>query len=309
MRRLLPALLGLFLLFSMAAADEVILRDGTVLAADVTLVKTADGRELSRDRVYAVRLNGDRGVLDAAWVEQNLRFALDRARRGEAADGRVGVYLGRGVFPPSGIAVVRRLDEGKRAPRLLFETDVTAKGLTGLDVVIFPGGWAPSQRDVLGESGRTALAQFVNGGGNYLGICAGGYLPCSDVVWKQENFAYPLALADGKAVGPVPGLAPYPASQGVDLTLPGGKKMRALYAGGSSFEIKGAESLASYPNGTAAAVAVRHGEGLLVLTGAHIEFRDDRDADLLGQDAWAAQVKAGTADLFATFLARVAPKR
>ncbi|MCG8325578.1 MAG: BPL-N domain-containing protein, partial [Thiotrichales bacterium] len=125
----------------------------------------------------------------------------------------------------------------------------------------------------------------------YFGICAGGYLPCTNIVWAGARYRYPVRLVDGTASGPVPGLVPYPESQSVKLdTGP------AIYAGGSSFDVKGARVLARYPNGTAAAVAVKHGKGRLVLTGAHVEFTDGKDDDLLAE--FAKGHKAGDGKTF-----------
>jgi len=55
----------------------------------------------------------------------------------------------------------------------------------------------------------------------------------------------------------------------------------------------------------AAAIAFPHGKGQLVLTGAHIEYRESTDADLLAQDGWATDLKPGDSALFDTFLDRL----
>ena len=51
--------------------------------------------------------------------------------------------------------------------------------LKGFDVVLFPGGYAPTQYARLDESGRAAVKEFVRGGGGYVGICAGAFLASS----------------------------------------------------------------------------------------------------------------------------------
>jgi glutamine amidotransferase-like uncharacterized protein len=295
--------LALFvLLLSAAAADELVLSDGTRLQGTVESVVLEGRGTLARDQVLAVHLSDDRAFVDAAWIERLLRFALDRARRGIKAGGDIGVYVGRGVSAPSAIAIVRTLDARKRAPRLLFETDVTKEGLRGLATLVMPGGWAPSQLAGLGAEGQAQLKTFVLRGGRYLGICAGGYLPCTDIVWAGERITYPVRLVDGTASGPVPGRAPWPKSEAFKLELAGGRSARALYAGGSSFTVRGAEVLATYPGGAAAAVRVKSGKGYLLLTGAHVEFDERRDVDLLEIGAWAKGVKPGDGKLLEAFL-------
>ena len=46
-------------------------------------------------------------------------------------------------------------------------------GLKNFDLVVFPGGYAPTQYESLHEEGAMAVREFVKNGGSYLGICAG----------------------------------------------------------------------------------------------------------------------------------------
>ena len=291
----------LLLLGAVVAADGVFLEDGRRIEGTVVeiAVAGADGR-ISRfkgSEVAAVRLASDRELLDERSLAKNLRFALARARI--EPRGGVGVYMGRGAFAPSAQAVVRRLEEGGVSPRLLFASDVAPAGLKGLRAIVVPGGWAPSMLAALGADGQRALRDFCEGGGGYLGICAGGYLPCETVVWEGREHPYPLRLMPGRAEGPVAGLAPWPNSGGVKLSLGGGRKVRALYAGGSSFDVEGARVLARYPDGSAAIVR----KGKMILTGAHVEFAAGKDVDLL--EGWATNVEAGDGLLFRELLGLV----
>ncbi len=56
--------------------------------------------------------------------------------------------------------------------------------LADYDVLIMPGGSGSSQAKHLGESGREAIKSFVDGGGGYVGICAGAYLASSQYEWS-----------------------------------------------------------------------------------------------------------------------------
>eukprot|EP00658_Telonema_sp_P-2_P009776 TRINITY_DN13630_c0_g1_i1.p1 TRINITY_DN13630_c0_g1~~TRINITY_DN13630_c0_g1_i1.p1 ORF type:complete len:149 (-),score=13.34 TRINITY_DN13630_c0_g1_i1:467-913(-) len=48
--------------------------------------------------------------------------------------------------------------------------------LDEFDVMIFPGGTAADQARTLHEAGCKAVTEFVQGGGGFVGICAGAYL-------------------------------------------------------------------------------------------------------------------------------------
>jgi len=61
--------------------------------------------------------------------------------------------------------------------------DLQNGGLEGFDVVIFPGGSAPKQAAVLGESGKQAVREFVQNGGGYVGICGGAFLATAKYDW------------------------------------------------------------------------------------------------------------------------------
>jgi glutamine amidotransferase-like uncharacterized protein len=284
MKRLL-----LIALAAVASADTLLLRNGGVLEGRIVevVVETAEGRRT----VAGDEIDWDRARTDAAWIEANLRFALARER---TAKGEAGVYLGRGVFPPSAKAVVRRLDEADLAPKLLFEDRMTAEGLAKLRLLVMPGGWAPTQHESLGASGRVAIRSFVEGGGSYLGICAGAYLACSTVSWEGRDYPYALGLARGRAVGPVKGLAPWPTTDRVEIRA-GERLVAALYAGGCSLAIDGAVVLATYPDGTPAAVETRLGKGRVLLLGVHPEFAPG-DADILA--GWADAMRPGDGGWF-----------
>ena len=226
----------------------------------------------------------DRELVDLKNLERNLRFAL--ARKGLRVDATIGVYLGRGAFAPSALALVRRLDERRRAPRLLFEADFSDAGLAKLRRVVFPGGWAPSMSAALAPGGLAALRRFVKGGGQYAGICAGAYLACAEVEWEGVAYPYGLRLVEGRAIGPLNAIAPWPQSAAVRLDLG-----PALYAGGSRFDVAGARVLARYPDRGVAMITARFGKGRVVLTGAHVEFDSKRDKDLLA--GWAEGIECG----------------
>jgi hypothetical protein len=65
----------------------------------------------------------------------------------------------------------------------------TAADFTGLLLFVMPGGSAYEIQDNLGASGKSKLTAFLDGGGNYLGMCAGGYYAARGYYWKGDDGA------------------------------------------------------------------------------------------------------------------------
>ena len=62
--------------------------------------------------------------------------------------------------------------------------DIRSGCLSLFDAVIFPGGSGSAQAKAIAESGREAVTQFVDGGGGYVGVCAGAYLALDNYTWS-----------------------------------------------------------------------------------------------------------------------------
>ncbi len=56
--------------------------------------------------------------------------------------------------------------------------------LKNFDVLIHPGGSASKQGETLGVKGRESVKKFVEGGGGFIGICAGAYLATAEHPWS-----------------------------------------------------------------------------------------------------------------------------
>lgn len=96
----------------------------------------------------------------------------------------VRVLRGKGV----GRSVKQLLEDLGTVDRLLVSR-ITAQeirdgGLSEADVVVFPGGSGGRQGRSLGADGRDAVRRFVDGGGGFVGICAGAYLATADYDWS-----------------------------------------------------------------------------------------------------------------------------
>ncbi|MHB2153723.1 BPL-N domain-containing protein [Calditrichota bacterium GD2] len=65
------------------------------------------------------------------------------------------------------------------------------------EFVLIPGGGGSSVAEALGEEGLRNIERFVAGGGGYLGVCAGAYLPIKGY-W--DNLTTKLQLVNAEAV-------------------------------------------------------------------------------------------------------------
>jgi hypothetical protein len=91
---------------------------------------------------------------------------------------RVGVYNGDGASPGCVIETYEALRmDGGIVPSLIGPTDIYSGKLSGLDVIIFPGGSGSTQYNSLGSVSCDLVRRFVlDEGKGVVGICAGGYL-------------------------------------------------------------------------------------------------------------------------------------
>jgi len=177
-------------------------------------------------------------------------------------------------------------------------------------LLVIPGGRARPHFDHLQQAGNQKIIEFVNSGGNYLGICAGGYYGARSTVFEKngpleviEMDKGPLFFYSGIAEGPAYGLGEfkYDDESGSRLAqlsyqFPNGNRenLSVYYNGGCFFhggENKNTTVLARYldiPNRPAAIVACKVGKGLAILSGVHFEYR--HSAENL-QGCQSAQIK------------------
>ncbi len=202
----------------------------------------------------------------------------------------VGIFVDSGVWPVGARSIAGALESAGVRTRLLDGSQLRRNELSHLDAVVLPGGWAPHQWAAAGDAGLAALERYVQEGGRCLAACAGAYLVSSVVRYEGATYRYPLALFDGVAEGPVPGLAPYPQCGPVALTPTEQGQRRGLgritgktfyFSGGPSFRYgTNVAVLARYDDGSAAVIARPYGHGEVVLTGVHFE----RSAPAAGGD-------------------------
>jgi biotin protein ligase-like protein len=129
---------------------------------------------------------------------------------------RVGLYGGGGA--PFNHAAI--LAECGFALRFLSDADILAGALATVDVLIMPGGGFRAmhgQLEPLGEEGCRAIADWVRGGGMYIGCCAGAY----DCIVNSQDF---VRTCPAQQQLQLLNAAPWPragAVQFLDLQSPG----------------------------------------------------------------------------------------
>lgn len=162
------------------------------------------------------------------------------------------------------------------------------------DLVIFPGGRDLPYHHALKGIGNSQLLEFVRLGGNFLGICAGGYYGCASVEFEKGGSLEivqerELRFFPGIARGPAYGVGKfrYQSEKGaqiaqLNLFSPSSSFNRsssAYYNGGCSFikaeQYENVSILAQYTNikdRPAAIVKCSVGTGIAILSGVHPEY-------------------------------------
>jgi glutamine amidotransferase-like uncharacterized protein len=159
---------------------------------------------------------------------------------------------------------------------------------TKTSLVVFPGGRDLPYLQALQGEANGRIRSYVENGGRFLGLCAGGYYGClrvnfratheEEVVGERE-----LAFFSGNAVGPAfyKDSFRYQSEEGArSVAVQWEKGISHVYFNGGCFferveDDPTAEVLARYidlPSRPAAIIYCRKGEGSAVLSGVHPEF-------------------------------------
>ncbi len=238
---------------------------------------------------------------------------------------RIGIFAGSGtshswlwfvdIFDRMGFHEVAVLDEGM----------VRQGCLENLDVLAISGGDTLAVAKALGTAGAAHIRAFIEGGGCYIGACAGAYLAMnsSKPYLNDFNFA-PVKITNLSKFLPACKHMPHkfsmaygcdyvfhPVRESVHLTIPEGSIFAGvhsltapLYGGPGMIAGEGVEVLARYGDftektvflvdktlatdtliGNAAAVRVDRGKGCLYLFGPHFEHPRFPTANAIVHDA------------------------
>ena len=87
-----------------------------------------------------------------------------------------GIFLDDGCRNSGVLSWVRILEYSSNVELVLLDrNDLCEQKLSELDLLLCPGGWSRRQLEVMGETGRNAVCNYIYSGGAYLGICAGAF--------------------------------------------------------------------------------------------------------------------------------------
>lgn len=102
----------------------------------------------------------------------------------------IGIYTGSGASH-SWLWFVEILDRtGFCNVHFLDEKDIRSKALESLNVLLMSGGDTFAIAEGLGAEGSDKLRSFIEGGGLYIGSCAGAYLPLRSSMDFLNEFNY-----------------------------------------------------------------------------------------------------------------------
>jgi glutamine amidotransferase-like uncharacterized protein len=102
----------------------------------------------------------------------------------------IGIYTGSGASH-SWLWFVEILDRmGFYNVHFVDEKDILSNGLEAMNVLLMSGGDTFAMAEGLGKEGSDKLKSFIEGGGLYIGTCAGAYLPLKSSMnfLNQFNF-------------------------------------------------------------------------------------------------------------------------
>jgi len=155
-------------------------------------------------------------------------------------------------------------------------------------LLVIPGGRDVFYHEALDGPGTSKIRKFVEGGGSYLGICAGAYFGAEAIEFEKDgNYEVcaqrSLAFFPGLAEGPAYGKNKYRIDglQGIEAARVSWKDdhFHVYYNGGCQFigayELPGVSVLSSYlelEGDPAAIISCEIGKGKVVLSGVHFEY-------------------------------------
>ena len=236
--------------------------------------------------------------LTVAAASLALLFAHEMAAQAATA-GYALIYNGKAAAEggPEAVAAVARdiglevkfLSDPDRLPEMLPGAAVFVIGGTEDDLSPLIKAFTPK---ILG-----ALKDWLSAGGRYWGICGGGYLASEG--WEDtDGFVKAFGLVPAVSMAYIENPDPRIIS-----VIWQGKERAMYYQYGPSFapdKASGTEVVASYDDGTIAALAARFGKGKVAVVGPHPEADDswlDDDPRPKNSDKWTSSADLAQAML------------
>jgi glutamine amidotransferase-like uncharacterized protein len=184
--------------------------------------------------------------------------------------------------------------------------------LKDFDVLIHGGGSASKQGETLGDKGREAVKKFVDGGGGFIGICAGAYLASAEYPWSlgvlnakvidrphwargEGDVKLRLTSAGLDALQPEKEICTIHFENG-PLLAPGEKDDIDDYEPLATFETEMRKNDAppGIMKGTTAIARGKYGKGRVVCFSPHPEKTPGREPFLQSAVRWAANQQSPT---------------
>ena len=152
-------------------------------------------------------------------------------------------------------------------------------------LLVIPGGQDLFYLKSLLEKGVHKINNFVANGGSYLGICAGAYFASDAIEFELNRHDYqvkgsrPLKFCNVMAVGSYAKQFQYGSEAGAvaQMVRYQDQQFPIYLNGGPFFKLNDQNTsvLATYPDGKAAIVFTKVGQGHVVLTGPHVEVDNE----------------------------------
>lgn len=204
---------------------------------------------------------------------------------------QLAIYLDEGVDALSVRAAqlyFGRLCRDKYSVSTISSNEILQKKLRS-QVFVMPGGADLPYLKRLSGPGNVLIKNFVEGGGKYVGICAGGYYGCSSIIFApgtsmEVTGERELRFFPGRCIGPINGNFIQGALGGAIIGQVKSLRTKNVYDmyinGGGYFD--NANPLDSNCtiiatiklNGKEVPIIVwcRYGSGAAILSGAHFEY-------------------------------------
>ena len=187
------------------------------------------------------------------------------------------LFNGTGISPNDVTAIGAILDNNHLKYATVNSSELNSVTLSQLKshrLLIIPGGNFIDMGKSLSPATAANIRDAVQGGLNYLGICAGGFLAGSSSYYNGFN------LTSGVTFGFYPAVKQGVRKAALAISHPDGKVLEQFWEDGPQLTGWGTV-LANYPDGTPAVVQGKCGEGLVILTGIHAEAPADWRGDMV----------------------------
>ncbi len=208
------------------------------------------------------------------------------------------IYTGSGTWQDSITAFEKFLEWKGLTYEEVNAWDINKYELRGkYKGIFFPGGWAYNYKKAIKSSGNQHIRDFVSSGGAYIGMSAGAYYACDNVIWEGQSYPYYLDLFHGSCIGPIEEIAPWPnyvmttmnINKNHEANIYEPSREDILYYGepyfvpnsGQEMQVLASWIVPQNPSldDTPGIIGFNYGQGRVLLVGPHPEIDENSDRD------------------------------